>query len=108
MSTPEPMPAAYYALTATEAEFMSAVVDLATLTGWTTYHTYDSRRSNHGFPDLVLVRPPKLVFAELKREKGKPTKPQDAWLALLSRIPGVGAFLWRPSDWPEIEKVLAR
>ena len=38
----------------TEKAFQTAVVELAELCGWKVYHTYDSRRSAPGFPDLVL------------------------------------------------------
>ena len=46
------------------------VVDLARTLGWRVYHTYDSRRSQPGFPDLVLVRE-RILFLELKSETGK-------------------------------------
>ena len=39
-----------------EAELQRNVLSLAAMTGWLAYHTYDSRRSQAGFPDLVLVR----------------------------------------------------
>ncbi len=41
-----------------EKPFQAQVVELARLSGWLTYHTHDSRRSQSGFPDLVLVRAP--------------------------------------------------
>lgn len=103
-----PVPAAYYHLTATEAEFQAAVIEMAHVTRWRVYHTHDSRRSPHGFPDLVLVRKERLVFAELKSEYGRVTVPQLHWLDALEQVPGVEAFLWRPHNWAEIEKVLAR
>ncbi|MCC6312227.1 MAG: hypothetical protein IT345_15125, partial [Trueperaceae bacterium] len=54
-----------------ERDFQALVVQLARLRGWRVYHTFDSRRSPAGFPDLVLARPPRLVIAELKSEKGR-------------------------------------
>jgi hypothetical protein len=91
-----------------EKEFMQNVLDLASVTGWMRYHTHDSRRSHAGFPDLVLVRPPRLVVAELKVGKNKTTRSQDAWLAALMGCPQVEVFVWRPTDWPEIARTLAR
>ena len=90
----------------TEAAFQRQVLDLAKLCGWRTYHTHDSRRSNPGFPDIVMVHPKRglVVFAELKREGGRTTQAQRDWLADL-RQAGV-AYEWRPSDWPEIVAVL--
>lgn len=112
----------------TERQFERAVVEYAELNGWLVYHTYDSRRSNPGFPDLVMVhrgesdtvpRKCRLVFAELKAERGRTSLAQAEWLEALGRIAAVGGasinwtpklqvYLWRPSLWPEIEKVLAR
>lgn len=92
--------------TVSEKDFMADVVELATWTGWRNYHTHDSRRSNPGFPDIVLVRDGRLIFAELKSEKGKPTPAQRAWLGELRRCPGVEAYVWCPSDWPTLEAVL--
>lgn len=85
-------------LPVTEKQLMQAVVELAQLLGYLTYHTYDSRRSNMGFPDLVLARPGRLVFAELKAERGKVSPAQTVWARLLSAAPAE-VFLWRPSDW---------
>ena len=104
-----------------EAEFQTAVVGLADLCGWLACHFHDSRRevrrrdgtrlfvgdkATRGFPDLVLVRPPDLLFVELKSEKGRLTKAQREWRDSLIQCPGVRYCLWRPSDWGEIERVL--
>lgn len=91
-----------------EKHFQAQVLQLARLSGWLTYHTHDSRRSAVGFPDLVLVRPPAIVFAELKTEAGKLRPEQAAWLEALGGCRTVRARLWRPSDWSEIEEMLAR
>ena len=32
----------------TEKKFLAMVLQLATLCGWRSYHTFDSRRSAHG------------------------------------------------------------
>jgi VRR-NUC domain-containing protein len=91
-----------------EKDFMATVKDLAKLNGWLVYHTYDSRRSDPGFPDLVLVRAPRVIFAELKSAKGPPTKNQRVWLEELGFCSGVERYLWRPFDWEEITQKLAR
>ena len=92
----------------TEKAFQQAVVDLARLNGWLCYHTYDSRRSEAGFPDLVLVKGRVLIFAELKKEKGRLTKDQAAWREALWNVPKIGVCLWRPSDWNAIKATLER
>ncbi len=91
-----------------EKHFQSQVLELARLSGWRCYHTFDSRRSAPGFPDLVLVRPPVVLFAELKAEGGRVRPEQAAWLRVLGACPGVAVRLWRPGDWPEVEETLAR
>ena len=84
-----------------ERLFMMAVMQLAKLSGWLCYHTHDSRRSESGFPDLVLVRGKRLLWRELKTDAGEPTHAQRAWLSALVTA-GQDASLWRPSDWDDI------
>jgi hypothetical protein len=91
-------------LAMTEAQWQTVVLDLARTLGWMTYHTHDSRRSNPGFPDLVLVRD-RVIFAELKTERGKLTDDQWSWLATL-RAAGAEMWVWRPSDYPSVERIL--
>lgn len=93
-------------VTVSEKEFMANVVELATLLGWRSYHTHDSRRSAPGFPDCVFVRDARLLFAELKTERGRLTLPQRSWLAALRQCRGAEVYEWRPSDWLKIEAVL--
>ena len=96
--------------TVREDDFLAAVTELATLAGWLVYHTYDSRRSQAGFPDLVLARADKLIFAELKTAKGVIRAAQVTWLDTLGTVahnqPDVEVYLWRPQDWAGIEKIL--
>ena len=81
-----------------ERAFQEAVLQLARLHGWLAYHTHDSRRSQAGFPDLVLVRGQRVVFAELKSAKGRVRPAQRVWLDRLEAA-GAETYLWRPSDW---------
>ncbi|WP_417364038.1 VRR-NUC domain-containing protein [Glutamicibacter arilaitensis] len=84
-----------------ESEFQSHVMTLAKSLGFTQqYHTGDSRRSNPGFPDLVLIhgRTKKLMFVELKAQAGRVSPAQESWLDDL-RLGGHVAEVWRPSDW---------
>lgn len=90
----------------TEKQWMQRVVDLAHLRRWFGYHTYDSRRSQPGFPDLVLLRGPRCVVAELKSETGRLTTAQQAWLTAFRQIPALEVHLWRPSDWPRVLETL--
>lgn len=98
----------------TEAQFQAAVIQYAKLRGWMHYHTHNSRRSVAGFPDLLFLRAcsngsdVEMVVAELKAERGRISPEQEQWLAMFHQIPGryVRTYLWRPTDWAEIEAVL--
>ena len=53
-----------------ERDFQRAVCQLAKALGCIVYHTHDSRRSEPGFPDLVIVGKRGFMFRELKQPKG--------------------------------------
>lgn len=100
-----------------ERDFMNAVVSLAKFLGWRVAHFDASVRvvgkerrivgdkSSAGFPDLVLVRHGRLIFAELKLQKTRTNLNQEEWLDDL-RNTSAEVYLWRPADWPEIEAQL--
>lgn len=82
----------------TEGDFQVQVVTLARSMGWHHYHTYDSRRSEAGWPDMVLVHPQRgALFRELKTQKGRLTRAQEEWLDRLTRA-GLDTGVWRPAD----------
>ena len=101
-----------------EKDFQRAVIDLARLTGWRVHHTRPALtregrwltpiQGDAGFPDLVLCRGGRVIFAELKRVGGKPTAEQQAWLDALSACAGEECHLWTPDDWDAIEAILTR
>lgn len=80
-----------------EARLQVQVIRHARRLGYRAYHTYDSRRSEGGFPDLVLVKPPRVVFIELKVGRKQLTDRQQAWMADLERCDEVDAFTFRGS-----------
>ena len=91
----------------TEKAFQAQVVQLAKVYHWEpVYHTFDSRRSCPGFPDLVMLRGKRIIYAELKTEHGKLSMYQSLWLEALRKVPQNEVFIWRPSDFDDIEKVL--
>ena len=92
-----------------EQHLQQAVIDLAELNGWLWFHDFDSRKNQPGFPDLVLVRPPHVIWVELKSERGRPTKQQKEWLKQLNQC-GQECYIWRPSHYVSgiIEARLAR
>ena len=90
-----------------ERQFQAQIVGLAELRGWLVYHTWNSRHSTAGFPDLVLVRE-YVIFAEIKTEKGKLTAEQEAWIEAIQKAQNYNlrAYVWKPSDWEQIVRVL--
>jgi hypothetical protein len=100
-----------------EADFQRQVVDLAKRLGWMVTHTYRTRTAKGawrtsttavGVPDLMLCRPStrQLVFLELKKDGGKPTPAQLAWISALQQVPGVEAYVASPTDWDEVVALL--
>lgn len=81
----------------TEQELQQAIIDLCQWRGLAVYHTHDSRRSQPGFPDLVIAGA-RVLFRELKSDRGKLTAEQAAWGGRLLRA-GADWSVWRPADW---------
>ena len=88
-----------------EKGFMQAVKDVARARGWLVYHNFDARRSDPGFPDLLMVRGDRIVAMECKTMRGKVTAAQEAWLKALSDA-GATAMVVRPDMWDQIHEVL--
>ena len=108
--------------TVSEAVFQTRVIHLAHENQFETYHhttTGGKCRqcgarvsggrivTSKGFPDLVLGRqdPSRLIYAELKSQNGRVSPDQVKWRRILEAC-GQEYYLWRPSNWEEIERVL--
>lgn len=89
-----------------EAAAQKTIVQLATLCGWLGYHTFDSRRSAGGFPDLVLTRD-RVLYAELKKQGEKPRPDQIVWLDALASA-GAEVYVWTIDDLDEVKSILSR
>lgn len=90
-----------------EKQFSQRVVDAAHRFNWLVYRTWNSIHSPKGFPDLCMVRLSRVIFAELKREKGKVTPAQAQWLEALGNVDyHIETYLWRPSQFEEIVGIL--
>lgn len=95
----------------TEAQLQSIVIELAMLRRWRIHHSRPAIRQSgkwstpitghKGLPDLILLRPPRLLFVELKTEKGSLSPGQIQWAAGLQAVEGIESYVWRPSDWIE-------
>jgi hypothetical protein len=102
---------------ADEQSFQACVLEVARLAGWRSLHIRPARRADgswrtpiagdgKGWPDLTLVRPPRLLFVELKSERGKLRPEQSDWLDVLRLLPEAEVYLWTPADWDSLVETL--
>jgi hypothetical protein len=91
------------------------VTDLCRVLGLEMFHPHDSRKSEPGYPDctIVDVKRYRIIYAELKRQRTRPTEAQARWLDALALVADKSAgrvevVLWRPSHWLDgsIERIL--
>jgi len=103
------MPRTIDRIPVTERDLREWVRDLCGLFGWKMYFSWTSIHSPRGFPDLVLVNPEqkRVIFAELKTEKGKLTPEQEEWLAALAAC-GQEVYVWRPGVIEGIAEILRK
>ena len=124
-----------------ETAFASQVEDLLDIGQWRWTHfrpAYTNKgwrtplSGDKGLPDYICVRPPRLIFAELKDQYTKTTPEQEGWLEDLREcvrfipfepiqigehglerptgeillVPSLEVYLWRPKDIDEISGIL--
>ena len=102
----------------TEADFLRNVLELAALLGWHTLHMRPAQTAHGwrtpvqgslgaGWPDLTLVRvrDQRLIFAELKSDKGK-LSPRQIEVHDILRAAGLDVRVWRPADFDTIAEIL--
>lgn len=104
-----------------EADLQTQVIDLAHLNGWLVAHFRPARTKDgwrtpvaadgKGFPDLVLARSGRVLFAELKSDSGRLSVEQQRWLnelrgATPSQRGTHSVHVWRPKDFDQIVRVL--
>lgn len=112
MSAPTVTPA----IKISEAEFTAQVLSLAKIFRWRSAHFRPAQTARgwrtpvqgdgKGWLDLTLIRPPRIVVAELKVGRGKLTPEQMEWIEARQGCPGVDVFIWYPADFKEIAAVL--
>ena len=93
-------------LAMTEAELRQAVVDLAHFLGWRVFSlpiakTRRPVKDAVGYPDLTLARDKRVVWIELKTDRGVLSPDQQAWMRDLPVM-----LVIRPGDIPSLAAVL--
>jgi hypothetical protein len=94
--------------TVTEKEWTADVVKMMRTTHWLMCHFRTGMMVNgrwitpmqgdDGFPDIIGLKGPRILVAELKRQIGYPVKPeQQRWLDAFHAA-GAEAYVWRPGD----------
>lgn len=101
----------------TEAQFQQQVIELGHLYDWRIAHfrpawSRDGKRcmtavaaDGAGFPDLCMVKRCRLIFAELKADKGRVSPEQQEWIDALKETKAE-VYLWRPADFDNILEIL--
>lgn len=96
-----------------EKDFQQRIMQAAGLYGWRCAHFRPARtvqgwrtpmQGDVGVPDLILARDGRVLLAELKSDRGRPTPDQELWL----EAAGDHGRLWRPADWIKINSELLR
>jgi hypothetical protein len=98
-----------------EAEFLTAIIDLAGQNSWLRFHARPAQtkigwrtgyQGDDGFPDAVFLRNGRQIVFEAKVGHNKPTVAQLSWLVAYKEC-GAETFTVYPRDWSMIEQLLA-
>jgi hypothetical protein len=106
-----------------EKDFQDTVLQWARMLNWKCFYLPDwmyriamasmkrARRGDRdwpdpGFPDLILLKPGRLIVAELKSPKGRVSPDQKEWHTLLASV-GITVHVWKPDDIDEIIVLLS-
>jgi hypothetical protein len=84
-----------------EAYLEQQVLGTAREYGWRAFHVRDSRKvlmGDAGFPDWVFAKGGRVLFVELKTERGTQSADQKAWA---EQLPPDIYHLWRPTQWAD-------
>ncbi len=102
-----------------EKDFLKQVIDAGHLFGWLAVHFRHALQRDGkyltpvqadaaGFPDLILVHPiqKRIIWAELKSEKGRVSDKQFEWIKALAKAGQKEVFVWKPSDFDDVVDIL--
>lgn len=87
-----------YASLMPERELQQLVADLCGWLGLIHYHVPNSKHMERGLPDSIIIGGQRVLWRELKAERGRLTLEQrDVGDKL--KAAGEDWRIWRPSDW---------
>jgi hypothetical protein len=100
-----------------EDALLRSIVDEAKLRGWLVHHSRPALsrvgryhvpiQGDPGLPDLILVKAPRVVFIEVKSERGRLSPEQDRWIDALDACwPGAECYVIFPRDRDRISAIL--
>jgi hypothetical protein len=93
-----------------EDELLADVAQRLTLGHWRWTHVRRSDKAvtmgDPGVPDLLAIRGPELLVAELKSATGAYRPGQREWLDAFAAVTSVEVATWRPGDLDEIARRL--
>ena len=89
-----------------EKVFMERLMTYARKNGWRVFHDLDSRKNEEGFLDILMTNGRVIYLVELKSEKGKVSKKQQAWIDDLESSVTHEVRVWRPSDYKAFVEVI--
>jgi len=99
-----------------EQAFTDQVVQLAMICGWRVCHFRPAKtargyrtaiQGHKGFPDIVAAKNGRIIFAELKVGRNRPSDDQVEWLAALQcqHASRTEVYVWYPHHWPQIKRI---
>jgi len=108
-------------VTQSEKDFSSFFEDALRLYGWRFFHqrpAYERGRPRNaqtgdpGFPDYVCAKNGRVLFVELKSDKGRVSPNQRAWLDAIMPVDSPftyvrSAHVFRPKDWDAVVELLS-
>ena len=100
--------------TRNERELTDLVVSLCDEGGWLCHHDRPAKtdkgwrtaiQGDAGMPDIIALRGDRLLVAELKHGRNKPTAEQELWLEAFRQV-GAEVYVFRTGDEEAIREVL--